>query len=46
MPPIVDVEWAKRHPRRAARIQIAYLLLRVWRRRLAQAKEPAPEPGP
>ena len=35
---IVDVNWARKHPREAARIQVAYLLRRVRNERKARAK--------
>jgi len=38
MDPIVDVNWARKHPREAARIQVAYLLRRVRNERKGRPK--------
>ena len=38
MDPIVDVNWARKHPREAARIQVAYLLRRVRNEHKAHPK--------
>ena len=35
---IVDVNWAKKHPRAAARIQVAHLLRRVRNEKTARLK--------
>jgi hypothetical protein len=39
MHPIVDVNWAKKHPRAAARIQVAHLLRRVRNQKAARAEK-------
>ena len=38
MHPIVDVNWAKKHPRAAARIQVAHLLRRVRNEKAVRAE--------
>jgi len=39
MHPVVDVNWAKKHPRAAARIQVAHLLRRVRNEKAVRAKK-------
>jgi hypothetical protein len=39
---VVDSDWAKEHPRRAAKIQVAYLLWLARRRDQASGTKPDP----
>jgi hypothetical protein len=39
MHPIVDVNWAKKHPRAAARIQVAHLLRLARNAKVVRAKK-------
>jgi hypothetical protein len=43
---IVDVDWARKHPREAARIQVAHLLRRVQNKRVSRPRKATAEGRP